>query len=75
VRVPDNSALSPAAPVDINELIPGSFIPIYSTLTIRSLQQWQKLDALNVTVEGGEETVSVVISQAPNNPEEPVGDS
>lgn len=65
VRVPDNTALDPKAQVDINDLIPGAMIPVYSTLTIRTVEQLQKLDTLSVEVVDGNETISVTMSQAP----------
>lgn len=71
VRVPDNSALSPEAPVQINHLIPGVWVPVRATGTVLEIAQWQKLDSVTVTQEHTGEKVTVVFSPAPNAGQDP----
>jgi hypothetical protein len=66
VRVPDNSALHPDTNVDINRLIPGVWVPVRATGTIRDVAQWQKLDVMEVTQDKGGEKITVTMSPAPN---------
>jgi hypothetical protein len=72
-RVPDNSGLSPHAPVSINQLVPGVWIPLRVEEIVQPFAQMQKLDTLNVTVEDGKETVAVVLSPAPLSSQDPDG--
>lgn len=71
VRVPDNSLLHPDAPVTFNQMIPGVWIPLRARGTLREVTQWQKLDL--ITVEQGEsgERISVTLSPAPNQGQDP----
>lgn len=71
VRVPDNSTVSPEAGVSFDMLIPGVWIPLRSTGTIRDISQWQKLDSVTVTYQEGQEVVAVVLSPAPNRGQDP----
>jgi hypothetical protein len=71
VRVPDNSTLSPNVNIGFQQLIPGVWLPLRSTNTPRTVLQWQKLDSVSVDVQGDNETVSVVLSPAPNQGEDP----
>lgn len=71
VRVPDNSQLSPDAPVTMDQLIPGVWIPIRSSNTLREVSQWQKLDSVTVNVNADGEQVLVVMSPAPGVDEDP----
>jgi hypothetical protein len=66
VRVPDNSTLNPQINLGINQLIPGVWIPLRSTLTCRQLAQWQKLDEVNVEESEGVESIKVTMSPAPH---------
>jgi hypothetical protein len=71
VRVPDNSTLNPETNVGFEQLIPGVWIPLRSDGTLRVVEQWQKLDSVTVTFEGGTERVAVVMSPAPNGGQDP----
>lgn len=66
VRIPDNTRLSPEAPVTLNELIPGIRVPIRATLACLELQQEQKLDYMQVeqSRDSGE-SVTITLSPAP----------
>jgi hypothetical protein len=59
VHLPDGTALSCDAPVGINELIPGAWVPLYSTLTARKVEQWMKVDSVNVDWDATGERVSM----------------
>jgi hypothetical protein len=67
VRIPDNSQLNPMVDIGINELVPGTWIPLRSNSTCRYVTQWQKLDKVEVSVDSGSEAVSLTLSVAPNN--------
>lgn len=71
VRVPDNSTLNPAVGVTFDQLIPGVWIPLRSANTLRTVSQWQKLDAVNVEYVAGVEYVRVIMSPAPNAGQDP----
>lgn len=66
VRVPDNSSVSPDAPVTIDQLVPGVWVPLQATHVCRSFSQWQKLDNMTVEQTSAGETISVTLSPAPN---------
>lgn len=74
VRVPDNSTLSPALQVGINQLVPGVWTPLRADNGIRSVAQWQKLDSMSVEQTSEDEKISVVMSPAPNGGEDPDAD-
>lgn len=67
VRVPDNTTINPDVNIDINHLVPGAWVPLRSTATLREIAQWQKLDSVTVTETPQNETVQVVMSPAPND--------
>lgn len=64
-RVPDNSTIKPDAPIGINHLIPGVWIPLRVENIVRPFGQVQKLDSINVEQDGAGERVQVVMSPAP----------
>lgn len=66
-RVPDNSTLNPDVNIDINQLIPGVFVPLRANSTLREVVQTQKLDSMSVTQDRGGETVQVTLSPAPRS--------
>jgi hypothetical protein len=71
VRVPDNSTLSPDMNVDINQLVPGVWVPLRARGTCREVTQWQKLDAVGVSQDSSGEKISVTMSPAPNAGQDP----
>jgi len=73
VRIPDNSQLNPSADVGINQLVPGTWVPLRSNVTCRQMTQWQKLDRVTVTAtpDGGEQ-ITVTLIPAPDHGREPV---
>ena len=62
VRVPDNTSLNPDTPITIQQLVPGVAVPLRSEATLRTVKATQKLDSVKVTVQGGKEVVSIVLS-------------
>jgi len=75
VRVPDNSTLNPEVNVGFGQLVPGVWIPLASSGTLRTVSQWQKLDSVGVVFENGVEQVQVVMSPAPNQGQDPDSDA
>jgi hypothetical protein len=75
VRVPDNSQLLPHVPVDINQLVPGVWVPLRAQGTAVEVAQWQKLDQVNVVEADGREQVQVTLSPAPHGGEDPDSDN
>lgn len=72
VRVPDNALLVPDLQLGINQLVPGVWIPVQATGTLREVTQWQKLDSVTVTQTGETpETIAVILSPAPLATEDP----
>jgi hypothetical protein len=71
VRVPDNSTLTADTPVQINDLVPGVWIPLRAKTVVREVAQWQKLDLLTVEETAQGERVMVTMSPAPNEGEDP----
>jgi hypothetical protein len=71
VRVPDNSTLTPDTPLSINDLVPGVWIPLRAKTLVRELAQWQKLDLVTVEQTDQGERISVTMSPAPNEGEDP----
>ena len=67
VRVPDNSALLPTAPFGINDLVAGAWIHVVSDDLCRDVDQWHKLDRVNVHQESGNEVVTITTSAAPEH--------
>lgn len=62
VRVPDNSYLNPELNIGINQLVPGVFIPLRSSLALRNVTQIQKLDRVTVTQDDKGEKIAVIMS-------------
>lgn len=75
VRIPDNSTLSSELNIGINQIVPGVWIPLRATDTIRQVAQWQKLDSMEVSEDSSGERITVVMSPAPNAGQDPDDDS
>lgn len=68
VRLPQNSTLNPAGILKISDLIPGVRVPLRATLTLREVEQMQKLKTVTVTEqEGSGETIQVSLNPASMN--------
>jgi hypothetical protein len=75
VRIPDNSTLSADLNIGINQIVPGVWIPLRATDTVRKVSQWQKLDSMEVSEDSQGERISVVMSPAPNGGGDPDDDA
>jgi hypothetical protein len=73
VRVPDNSAMSAEAPVTLDQLVPGVWIPVFAS-GLKQVAQWQKLDAVKVEVDNKGEKIRVSMSPAPSGGKDPDAD-
>lgn len=71
IRVSENSELSPDAPYDINDLIAGSWVRVVVDDLCRTLDQWHKLDSVDVHEEGGKEVITISTQTAPEHVVEP----
>jgi hypothetical protein len=54
--------------------VPGVWIPLFSSRTIRKVSQWQKLDSVTVNFGPDSEQVQVVMEPAPNAGQDPDAD-
>lgn len=61
VQPPSGSALSPDAPVCINELVPGVEVPVSMDCTCRAVGQMMRLTKLDVTVDAEGEQVAPLL--------------
>lgn len=71
VRVPDNATINPDVNIGINQLIPGTWIPLRADTTVRKVTQMQKLDSITVNVDEQGERVNIVMSPAPLGYDDP----
>lgn len=62
VRVPDNTRLNPDTVLSIQHLVPGVVVPLRSTGTLRTVVATQKLDAVKVVEQDGEEAITITLS-------------
>lgn len=65
VRVPDNTTLDPELNLGINQLVPGVYVPLRATGTLRTVTQMQKMDAMTCEQTSKGETITVTLSPAP----------
>jgi len=71
VRVSENTGLTQESPYSINDLIPGSWVTVSVTRLCRNLEEWHKLDSVQVREENGKETVQISTITAPSKMVEP----
>lgn len=64
VRIPDNSNVILSEKLRIEDLVPGTRVPLRATLNARALSQNQKLDHVQVTENGQGETVQITLTPA-----------
>ncbi|QDH93091.1 minor tail protein [Microbacterium phage Margaery] len=62
IRVPDGSTLRLSPTLGINELVPGTTIPVRAEMNLRKVQQDQRLDSMTVTETAQGETIKVSLS-------------
>lgn len=62
LRVPDNSGISLGGIFTMENLVPGTFVPLRAKILIRTFNQTQKLDKVSVTETPTSEKIAVVMS-------------
>lgn len=62
IRVPQGSTLRTSPTLGINELVPGTTIPVRAEMNIRRIQQDQRLDAMTVTETAEGEKIAVTLT-------------
>ncbi|WQY99830.1 hypothetical protein [Microbacterium phage MO526] len=62
IRVPDDATLRLGPTLGINELVPGTIVPVRARLNIRQIQQDQRLDKMTVTETAEGEKIQVALS-------------
>lgn len=65
VQVPANSTVSPDAPVEFLDLMPGTFLTVEAQVLCKTVSRIQIIDRLNVTWTLGQENVAITTQQAP----------
>lgn len=71
VRIPDGSSLNPKGVLGVEHLVPGTYIPMTSSLTARKISQMQKLNKVDFTesAEGEQITVTMFPASAADDAE------
>lgn len=64
VRVPDNSSVRLSSSLSVNDLVPGSQVPLRATLNARAYEQLQKIDHVRVTETAEGENVQLTLTPA-----------
>lgn len=64
VRVPDNSGIRLSPGLEIDDLVPGTHVPLLATLNARQVGQMQKLDKVTVTETAEGENIQIVLLPA-----------
>lgn len=64
VRIPDGSTLNPKGVLQIEDLIPGTHVPMLATLTARTISQTQKIHDINFTETGEGEQITITFTPA-----------
>ena len=70
-RVPDGSSLAPTSQIRLEDLVPGTQIPLIATMTGRSFSQMQKLDKVDVSEDSTGEQIKVTLSPESENALDP----
>lgn len=69
VGVPDNSTLNPKGVLSMDLLVPGTYIPFRAVTPIRTVNQMQKLNSVNVTETPAGEQVQISMSPSTKSDE------
>ena len=65
IVVPANSTLMPSSPWVVNDLIPGSWMMVSMDRLCRSVNEWQRLEAVKVVEDENGERVQITCGSAP----------
>lgn len=68
IRVPENSQINPSGVFTIDNLIPGIQVPVRAKLAIREVQQYQKLQKVQVNDDANGERIQVTLVPSTGNP-------
>lgn len=71
VRLPENVRLMPTVDIGINQLVPGTWMPVRARSRVREIAQWQKLDRVTCTQTADGEEITVIMAPAPNGGDDP----
>lgn len=74
VSVPDNSGVVLGGAIELEDLVPGKYIPLRATLSIKQVTQIQKLKSMQVTETAKGETITVSLYPASAPDEEDDGE-
>lgn len=69
VRIPDNSTLNPAGVLSVDNLVPGTYIPLLATLSARTISQMQKIQSVGFSETPTGERISITLFPA-SDPDE-----
>jgi hypothetical protein len=74
VRIPDGSSVNPTGVLSVGLLVPGVYMPLRADMTIRQIQQTQKLNKVTFTETAAGEDIQIVLYPASNpDVEDPEG--
>lgn len=65
IIVPASAALNLSAPIEIRELVPGVVIPVWTDIG-GGVQDYLRLESMDVTVDAGQEKVAVTLGEIPD---------
>ena len=68
IRVPENAQINPNGVFTIDNLIPGIQVPVRAKLAIREVQQYQKLQKVQVNDDANGERIQVTLVPSTGNP-------
>lgn len=68
IRVPENAMINPNGVFTIDNLIPGIQVPVRARLAIREVQQYQKLQKVQVNDDASGERIQVTLVPSTGNP-------
>lgn len=73
INVPDDAQLAAKAPVNFEHLVPGLLLPVNLTQTCRKVAITNRLTAMNVKAEAGDERVGITLAPLGTNVDEASG--
>jgi hypothetical protein len=73
IRVPDNAQINPNGVLTMDNLVPGIQVPVRAKLAIRQVQQYQKLQKVQVNDDADGERIQIVLVPSTGNPVDEAG--
>jgi hypothetical protein len=68
IRVPDNARINPNGVLTMDNLVPGIQVPVRAKLAIRQVQQYQKLNKVQVNDDAAGERIQIILVPSTGNP-------